>query len=219
MTVSESIDALLEHFSGETYSQEVTIARKDFNELTGGPFDQSADDFEMKMSQFADWYLFERPHSQIGAVPVRSEQATALAKEKGFGAQLQILQDSRSSLFEFLKVKGEDVFIKDLVANEKIVVPGSQMTLGFQRDEYFQARLFKEEEVFRFGPAFCFHPAPANRFLTKEIKRIRKIKNLEEKQSEKSSLLLKVFRMKYKLNQYKHVDVKDIYSADPKLRF
>ena len=219
MKTAESIDALLEHFTSESFSEEVNIACKEFNELTGGPFDQSADDFEMKMSQFADWYLFAREHTTIGAIPVHSEQAEHLAKQKGFEGQLQSLKESRISLFEFLKVKGEDVFIKDLVANEKIVVPGSQMTLGFQRDEYFQARLYKEEEAFQFGPAFCFHPAPANRYLMKEVKRIRKLKDLKEKAGEKDALLLRVFKMKYKLNQYKHVDVKDIYSADPKLRF
>ncbi|MEO0334804.1 MAG: hypothetical protein AAF202_00305 [Pseudomonadota bacterium] len=219
MTVTESIDALLEHFSSERFSDEVNMARREFNELTGGPFDQSADDFEMKMSQFADWYLFERVHSELAAIPVQSEVAKDLASKQGFEPQLEQLIESRSSLFEFLKVKGEDVFIKDLVANEKIVVPGSQMTVGFQRDEYFQARLVKKEEAFQFGPAFCFHPAPAGRYLMKEVKRIRKVKDVAEKENEKSSLLLKVFKMKYKLNQYKHVDVKDIYSADPKLRF
>jgi hypothetical protein len=101
MTVSESIDALLEHFSGETYSQEVTIARKDFNELTGGPFDQSADDFEMKMSQFADWYLFERPHSQIGAVPVRSEQATALQRKKVLGPNCRFCKTAAAVCLNF----------------------------------------------------------------------------------------------------------------------
>lgn len=219
MTTADCIDVLLEHFTAEHFSEEVVSARKDFNEMTGGPFDQSADDFEMKMSQFADWFLFVREQSELGSAPLFSDQAGAVAEKKEFIQQLESLRTSRSSLFEFLKVKGEDVFIKDLVANEKIVVPGSQVSLGFQRDEYFQARIYKEGDVFQFGPAFCFHPAPASRFLLKEVKRIRKTKDLEEKQTEKASLLLKVFRMKYKLSQYKHVDVKDIYSADPKLRF
>ena len=219
MTFAEAIDALLQLFASDQEAGEISKARKEFNEMTGGPFDQSADDFEMKMSQFADWYLFERQNEASGLAPVFTPLAERFAHEKNFPEQLKALQQSRSSLFEFLKVKGSDVFIRDLLANEKVVVPNSNMILGFQRDEYFQARLFKEGDFFQFGPAFCFHPGPASRYLNKEIKRFRKLKEEAERASERASLLLKLFKMKYKLQQYKHVDVKDIYSDDPKLRF
>lgn len=47
---------------------------------------------------------------------------------------------------------------------------------------------------------------------------MKKIKNVEEKKREQEALILKLFRMRYKFDQYKHVDIHEIYTNSPRLK-
>ena len=51
------------------------------------------------------------------------------------------LRNARHSLFEFLRVRGSDVHIRDLFTDFEYVIHDSRVTVGFHRDEYFEARL------------------------------------------------------------------------------
>ena len=128
------------------------------------------------------------------------------------------IKNSRHGIFEYIKTKGDDIYIKDLFLNEKLMIKGSQISLGFTKEELFESRLIPNGESFEFGPAFCFHPAAATKYILKEIKLVRKLKDAEAKKAQKEALIIKLSRMKYKLQQYKHVKITDIYSNNPKLK-
>ena len=107
--------------------------------------------------------------------------------------------------------------MKDLIANKKHVIKQSEITIGFDRDQLFEATLIPHDDNFVFTRGFCFHPAEATRFINKAIKPLKKLKG-DELVAAKDELILKLFRMRYKQEQYKHVNVQDIYSAEPKIR-
>ena len=217
MSLGELIDKLMQYFTEGSYSDQVIEARREFAEKAGA-FDQATDDFEMKMSQFIDWYLFVRPLNPFGKPPVQAVEESELELSAEDKALIPVLQKSRHSIFEFQKMKGNDLYVKDLFTGEKITIKDSDFSMGFNREEYFEARLMESEDSLQFGPSFCFHPDKATRFILKEVKRVKKIKDEESRISEKEDVIAKLFRMKYKLQQYKHVKINDIYSNEPKLR-
>ena len=217
MSLGELIDKLMQFFTEGSYSDQVIEARREFSEKAGA-FDQATDDFEMKMSQFIDWYLFVRPLKPFDKPPVQAVEESDVSLSDEEKALIPVLQQSRHSIFEFQKMKGNDLYVKDLFTGEKIIIKDSDFSMGFSREEYFEARLMEQDETLQFGPSFCFHPDKATKFILKEVKRVKKIKDEESRSSEKEDVIAKLFRMKYKLQQYKHVKINDIYSNEPKLR-
>ena len=128
------------------------------------------------------------------------------------------LPHNQHSLHEFLKVKNKDVYIKDLFSGEKHVIKESPVTVGFNRDEIFEARLIPSGDGgFLFGKSFCIHPAEVKKYIEKEIKKIKALPE-EERRAAQEDLLGRLFRMRYKHEQYKHVNIHEIYSNESRLR-
>lgn len=118
----------------------------------------------------------------------------------------------RHGIFEFLKVKNGDVYIKDLLKNEKLVVKSSPWTTGFDSDELFEARLIPHDGNWIFTKGFCFHPVDAKKYILSEVKRHRKDPDLNPEDA-----LLKLVKMRYKFERYRHVKIDMIYSDSSKV--
>lgn len=210
------VEELMSHFTSGEYEAEALSAKKEFFRYAG-IFDEESDHFEQKISQFSDWFLFTRPLMKSGKPPVLSvienREIDIKDDQKEF---YQNLVNNRHSLFEFNKVKDDDVHIKDLIHSEKIIVKDSEVTIGFEKGQIFEARLIPHKDSFAFARSFCFHPVEAEKFILKEVKRVKKLKG-NEQDSEKEELIWRLFRMRHKHEQYGHVDVKQIYSNESKL--
>ncbi len=211
------IEKLMQHYTGENYLPEVQAAKEDFFE-TAGTFDEGSVDFETKMAQFTDWYLFTRRMNSTGRVSVEMvlDDPSYKITEEERAAYLN-LRNSRHSLFEFLKMKGNDIYVRDLFTSFKYVIRESRLTHGFNKDEYFEARLIPHNGGFVFSNAFCFHPSAVCKFIMKEIKRVNKLPE-EDQAMAREELIARLFKMKNKYEQYKHLDIHSIYSNESKLR-
>jgi len=217
MNYEPYIEKLMQHYTGPSYSHEVDAAKGDFFERAGS-FDEASVDFELKMAQFTDWYLFTRPMQSTGrpsiemvlddvSYPVTDEERAIYIN----------LRNSRHSLFEFQKLKGEDVYVRDLFTGFKYVIRQSRVTQGFSKEEFFEARLIPHDGGFVFSNAFCFHPSVVGKFIVKEIKRVNKLSE-EEQASARAELISRLFKMKNKHEQYRHLDIQQIYSNESKLK-
>jgi hypothetical protein len=111
-----------------------------------------------------------------------------------------------------LKIKGNDVYLRDLLADKKIVVKQSPWIFGFDPDEVFQVRLLPAGDSYLFTRGFCFHPESAKKFILAEVKKHRKDHDLDPE-----ALMLRLLKMRYRFEQYKHVKPEMIYSNDSKL--
>jgi hypothetical protein len=217
MNYEPYIEKLMQHYTGTHYLAEVEAAKGDFFERAGS-FDEASVDFELKMAQFTDWYLFTRPLTKVGlsSIEVALDDSTFPIPEPERLFYLN-LRNSRHSLFEFLKLKNDDVHIRDLFTGFKYTILGSRLTQGFNRDEYFEARLVPNEGGFVFSNAFCFHPALVSPFIAKEVKRVNKLPDEEQAQA-REDLIARLFKMKSKHEQYRHLDIQEIYSNESKLK-
>src|SRR5260221_83484 len=70
MIYEAAIERLLLHFTADKYKEELAHAKREFFEQAG-IVDEEAPNFEMRMAQFLDWYLFSRELSKEHVTPVR----------------------------------------------------------------------------------------------------------------------------------------------------
>jgi hypothetical protein len=206
------IHKILQYFVGDDFKEEVRWAKGEFFD-NAGILDENSEQFELRMSQFFDWYFFTRELRGFSQTPL---EASHLSRELRFSpeelALIDMLKKNRHSIFEFLKVKNNDVWIKDLLRNEKIVVRNSPWTSGFDSDELFEARLIPMDDTWVFTKGFCFHPVDAKKFILSELKRHRKDPDLNP-----DEMMLKLLKMRYKYERYRHVKIDMIYSSESKV--
>src|SRR5580704_17981913 len=100
MNYEPYVDRLMQHYTSGSYLTEVQAAKEEFFDKAG-VFDESSLDFELKMAQFVDWYLFSRKMTQTERVAL--EMAL---DDSGFAVTAEErlvylnLRNSRHSLFE-----------------------------------------------------------------------------------------------------------------------
>ncbi len=209
----ELLDKIVSHFTGDKFSNEIAQAKGEFFGPTGAEEDDSHQ-FDHKMSQFLDWYIFDRDLSDLGLTPVESvKELGTLKVDESDREKLKYLLKRRHSLFEFIKIKGSDITVKDLIARKKFIIKNSPITVGFSRDEIFEARLIPDGKYYSLTTGICFHPSEAKKFVLKEIKKIKKLGEPEQK-----ALIERLSKMRLKFDQYKHIKCDYIYTNDEKLR-
>ncbi|MGE5085013.1 MAG: hypothetical protein ACM3MG_01835 [Bacillota bacterium] len=206
------MEKILNHFVGEAFKDELAVAKREFFE-NAGTLDENSEHYESRMAQFYDWYFFTRELMGFGQTPL---DACHLVRELRFTDeelnQIEVLKKHRHSLFEFIKIKNGDVYIKDLLANKKLIVKQSPYVFGFDADEIFEVRLIPQGDSYIFTRGFCFHPESAKKFILSEVKRHRKDPDLDP-----DVMMLRLIKMRYKFEQYKHVRPEMIYSNEGKL--
>ncbi len=207
--VEKLIEKILAHFAGKDFTDELELAKKEF--FDRAVMDQDRNEhYELRMNQFFDWYFFSRKLSNFGQTPL---EACLLVRELRFVDSelmlLGVLKKNVHSLFEFSKIKGKDVYIKDVIKNNKIVVKDSNVLFGFNEEEIFEARLIHVDGNWQFLKGFCFHPFSVKKIILAEVKKFRKNTDLDPE-----SFIFKLMKMRYKYEQYKHVKPEMIYSQE-----
>ena len=113
-----------------------------------------------------------------------------------------------------MKIRGDDIHIRDLLLDKKIVIHDSPIRIGFNRDEFFDGRLIPSGEEFHFARSFCFHPGEASKYILTEVKKLRKASAQEQE-----AFMLKLLKMRYKYEQYRHLKLDYVYTNEKKVRF
>lgn len=210
--IFQLMDKCLAHFAGPLFDEEVRIAKQQFFD-NAGILEENSPSYELRMCQFFDWYFFTRLLTGYGHTVLNSLHQTRelrfLPEEEEWIASLK---KHRHSLFEFLKIKGDDVYLRDLLNQEKLVVTKSPYIYGFDTQEIFEARLIPLKEGYLFCRGFCFHPGDAKKFILSQIKIHKKNPDLNPQE-----MMLRLLKMRYKFERYKHVKINDIYSNENKV--
>lgn len=203
---NQLMDKILQFFAGEQFQDEIRLAKRDFFD-SSSVFDEGSSHFELRMAQFFDWYFFTRKLRGYECTPL---DGALLPRELKYTPaeieMLHIMKRHRNSLFEYIKTKNGNLIIRDLISDKKLTVKESPFISGFADDEIFQVRLIPIGDSFIFTRGFCFHPPESRKFIMKEAKRYRKNPDLNVEE-----LLLRLTKMRYKYEQYKHVTVDKIY--------
>src|ERR1700722_5963953 len=152
------LEQLIQQFTGPEFQREVLEAKREFFERAG-IVDEEAINFETRMPQFLDWYMFSRELSTVHLAPVNYfvENHRADIDPQSL-VHYENLTKSIHSLFEFKKLRESDLTIYDLFEKKKYTLEDSAITAGFNPDEIFEARIIPLEKTWVFSRGFCFHP-------------------------------------------------------------
>lgn len=207
-----SMQKLIGHYTSDAFQQELTEAKKEFFE-NAGTLDENKPHYNLRMHQFYEWYFLTRPLKSYMQTPI---EVCTLHRELRLTPEdeiaIEVLKKHRHSIFEYLKTKADNVHLKDLFSNEKIVVNHTDLVFGFEEKEYFEARLVYLNNSYYFLKSFCFHPESAQKFILQEVKVHQKNKDLNP-----AAFILRLNKMRYKFEQYKHVKPELIYTNDNRL--
>jgi hypothetical protein len=214
MQFDDLFERMTLHYTSGDYAGEVNLAKQIFFD-DAGIMDEASPHFEMRMTQFIEWFLFTRPLQAKGVPPVQHALASGEFKfDEDERPLVEALANTRHSLFEFLKIRGDDVYIKDLFSAKKLVIKGSAIRVGFSREEFFDTRLIPSADTFIFAKAFCIHPAEATKFILNEVKKLKKSEPVLQE-----ALMLRLMKMRYKYEQYRHLKLDHVYTNEKKVRF
>lgn len=213
MSVQTLLDRIITYFTSPVYTDDVQLAKKDF---FGHVFvlDENMQHFQRQMSLFLNWYVFDYELKQTGLTPVEmAKEIKDLQPNYHAVCLLESLIQHQHSLFEFLKYKKDGVLIKDLITQEKKQICASSVHFGFNKGEYFEARLVLFENIYDLCHEVCFHPVEAGPFILKAIEKIKFLGKCEHK-----ALMRRLVRMRFKCDQFQHIPSKHIYGQDPNMK-
>lgn len=210
---SNSYSKLLSYFTEGLYQEELHLAKKDFF-TNAGIVDETKPNYALRMNQFFDWYFLTRKLTSHMQTPlsVASEQRDLRLTDEDV-ATLTVLSQHQHSLYEFVKRKGDVIILKDLFSGKKIEILAGDQIFNFDPKETFEARVIELEKHNHFMKGFCFHPESALKYILEEIKIFKKNPDLDFR-----DFLLRLNRMRYKLEQYRHIKPELIYTNENKLR-
>lgn len=215
MNYSDGIEKLSVYFSSPHYQEEVLSAKREFFADVGVD-DKESDRYEQWMNIFFDWYLFTRPIS--GTILPPAQFALEIDEfQQLHGDEKRVfvnLSKSEHSLLQFIKVKGDFVFFKDLFRKRKVKVINNEFLLTLEKGNICDARLIPEDDYFFFTKGFCSHPVEVNRFILKEVKKLKKASAAEQQ-----AFQIELIRMFFKMEQYSHLKFDQIYTRESKVRF
>jgi hypothetical protein len=206
------MDKALSYFAGSKFEEEVKIAKSEFFD-NAGILEEGSNQYELRMSQFFDWYFYTRDLIGYSQTPV---EVINMVRELRFNDDelklIDCMRKHRHSMFEFIKIKGSDIYIRDIIKGDKIWIKNSQWAEGFDTTEIFEVRIIPVQDNFVFTRGFCFHPEEARKFILAEVKKYKKDPDLDP-----DLLMLKLLKMRYKFERYRHVDIDLIYSEQSKI--
>lgn len=212
-TFKQSLQKLIGFFTTADFADELKLAKEEFFGNTG-TLDENRPHYNLRMHQFYEWYFITRPlHSYMKPPVTVCEQQRGLRLTEEDLQTISIINNTHQHLlFEYLKSKNEMIHVKDLLSTKKMEVHNSNFVFGFDSKEFFQARIVEIEAKKYFLNSFCFHPESAQKFVQNEVKELQKNKDLSLE-----DLMLRLNKMRYKFEQYKHVKPEMIYTNDNKL--
>ena len=209
----DSYQKLIGHFTDGVYQDELMLAKKEFFSNTG-TLDENKANYALRMLQFFDWYFLTRKltsHMQTPLEVALEQRNLRLTVEDT--EVLDILSNCQHSLYEFIKEKSDYFIVRDFFTNKKIDVLSIGQIFNFDDKESFEARLVNINGKNYFLKGFCFHPQSAQKYILDEIKSYRKNPDLDFK-----DFLIRLNKMRYKLEQYKHIKPEMIYTNENKLK-
>lgn len=196
-------------FASVDYVDEVRLAKQEYCRLTG-EFHEDDLTYELRLSSFLDWYIFERPMSEDGRTPVSRylvDHRKDLKEEER--AIYRGLTETIHSIFELRKIATKELHLLDLIEDEKRMVYAEQAPIGVGRGDIFEARLIPVENHYFFAKGFCFFPREVRNYIRREA-RLRR----DKLPSDKKELLCSLSYKRLMQDRYRHVDIHRIYSDE-----
>jgi hypothetical protein len=203
-------------YSNGDYYEEVKNAKNNFIDVWG-QITENDPNFEARLHQFFDWYIFDRLLSDAQKTPI----SHFMANMPEFSSETtkymyHSMTKTLRSIYRIKKIKKNNLILQDLMDKKKYTLEDCNFNFIFKPDQFIDGRLIFTGRGVILSKGFCIHPLGAARFIIKEMKAIRKSKDFPEKKKERLHDLMKRLNDMYHLHLvYKHVEIEKVYSEVP----
>jgi hypothetical protein len=205
------LDRVSEWATSDAFREELARARKDFSARTGGEVFEDDKSVESRLTTFLDWYLFDRPLEGRNLSPVVAfleDHRSELSSEEL--AIHEALTKTIHGIFEIRRLaKKERLRVRDLCSLQEYEVSERRQMAGLEKKDVFEARLIPSGDDLVFSGAFCHHPREVRKAILSEIKRRRKLQQLEIE-----PFIHQLAAMELKYERYRNVPVESIYAFE-----
>ena len=192
----------------ERYNKEMGLAKEEFEKFAG-PIYESDRSYDARINSFHNWYILDRPLRGVGPTPLvyfLEFNANSLPQHELEG--YRELEHNLHSVFELVKTTNNQTRIRDLLTQKKYDVEGFEGTEFMDKGTLFNTRLFNHSGKFYFTNHFLTHPNGANKVIHQQAKRVRKAL------VELKSFLFQLVLFQSRWDQYKQMELKNIYRFD-----
>ena len=150
MQIDEAIDKLSVYFTSPKYEGEVLAAKAEFFGDVGID-DKESDRYEQWMNLFFDWYLFSRPLQGMSLPPARYALEIDEFQQlmNGSADTFESLSQSAHGLHQFIKIKGDKVYFKDLFSGKKKIVNDAKYAITIPKGTICDFRVVDENGLMR----------------------------------------------------------------------
>ena len=200
------LDELTQFGSQEERKLDLLSAKTQYFSYIGEVFEDDRQ-FEIRMSGFLDWYLFDRRQPGLGLSPVQecyleSIRARNAARARGFRG----LTETLHSLFSVSKVSAGGVLVTDLISKLPFEVSERRAMKGIEEGDLLETRLIPFGGSLFFSQSLCVHPRVAAPLVLAESRR-RSLESGEERQK----FIWECAKMSLKVDRYRQISVEKIY--------
>ncbi len=214
MEFKNYFDKIVEEFSSGKYRTQIEKAKQEFFSMSGTVHEEDRE-YVDRINLFLDWYVFERMLDEEDMTPLNMYYH--LHEGRMDENEMLVLNGMRASLtglFLVKKLRSDSVKVKDLFTDKTYNVEDDYFLSFAHKGDLFQGRIIPVKGRNTFGIGFCFHAPETETYIRSEIK---KIKNMDRNYH--VNLMMRLALMKIKTEEYPHVEIKYIYSKEPRIRF
>jgi hypothetical protein len=202
--LDELLDELIGHCAEPAGVDDVSAARKAFDERRGRVFEDE-ELWERWTQAFLEWYVLERVGPNADAPPV----VVALRREQDPKRRtaLRALVTSQRSLFEVRALRPGGVELHDLLGGGEFGVDEQRALHGVAVGDVAELRLVGLGGQVLFGRTFCFHPSGTRVAIGVHARRIL------EAGGDRREVMDHCASLRVRCERYRHVSAVRVYQA------
>ena len=206
---SPFLNNLLHYVSEDRrYNMELAEAKDEFQQFAG-PIFETDRNFDARINSFHNWYILDRPLKAVGKTPLQyflEFNANTLPAEEFKG--YQELQEHVHSLFDLIKIAGDQCVLRDVFTRQKYTVEGAEQAHHLDKHALFNTRLFTHSGRLTFANYIILHPSAVTKTILGQAKKVRKAGGDSE------PFLFQLLLFQSRWDQYKQMDIRNIYRFD-----
>jgi len=204
--IQEHLNRAINEYTTGDHFETLIEAREEYFALTG-QVNEDDDDYEARMNSFNDWYILQFVSRRATTTVIKDY----LIKNQIDDAICKSFLELNHSLFEYSgsTIKKEKV-LKDILHNKKVHLTREYKMPAIMKNDILIGRVLDYHGTNFLMDGLCIIPREVKSLLTKEAKRVRKLKD----PAKELKFLLQIEYCKTKWRRYGHLDPTKIFSFD-----
>ncbi len=201
--LEKHLDKIIEEYNTDSRRRPHLMRAKEMYIEHTGMVDEDADDFESRMNNFYEWFIFNFEFEEGKTIISRYINENSIEKEV-----LSALKDTTFSVFEFLKFNlKKQIVIKDLLHDTKFVLPNDHTKISVFPGDIFVCRFsnFDGNRYMLRGSTSISTGAKSN--ILKQAKKVRRYSDPKDE----LKFLLEVQFLQNKSQRYAHIDPAKVF--------